>query len=72
MISKDFKIKRYISTKCIGYNQDFTVTYFESYVEMKNGEFKTIYNSRYINSGGLSIQDAISDQKPIVKHLTNK
>lgn len=39
-------IQRYISRKCIGYNADFTKTYYESVAVFADGTTATIYETQ--------------------------
>lgn len=39
-------IQRYISQKCIGYNANFTKTYYESVAVFTDGTTATIYETR--------------------------
>lgn len=43
-------IQRYISQKCIGYNANFTETYYESVAVFTDGTTATIYETQQGNN----------------------
>ena len=62
------QIEHYESQKCIGYNADFTRSYFESVVILKRGGRKTLYSYTERHANGLeSTSDEYTD-RPTVAH----
>jgi|GEM_PF-5713712 len=39
------RIKRFISSKVIGYSQDFTITHYQHELELLDGTIKLMYSS---------------------------
>lgn len=59
-------IEKFISTKCIGYNKDYSQHHFQSVAIMTSGEQKTLYQTNYMISGSI-MEGCLTEIKPDVE-----
>lgn len=59
-------INKIISTKCIGYNKDYSQRHYQSEVIMISGEQKTLYETTYMISGFI-MKEGFTKIKPRIE-----